>query len=95
MSDAGGFITSWAKELNFASEKGHFFRDNAALRNFKARFRVAFNFIDAFDDDLTVAWHSGDNFTLFALIFAGEYDDSIALFYVKFNQRQCLTPSFR
>ena len=88
MSDASGFIASGADELNFARVKGHFFRGDAALGDFDRGFRVAFNLINAFDDDLTGVRESGDNFTLFALIFTGEDLNGIAFFNVEFNDRQ-------
>jgi len=72
MSDASGLIASWANELDFASVKGHFLSNDAALWDFEAGFRVAFNFINALDDDFTGAWESGDNFTLLTLILTGK-----------------------
>lgn len=46
---------------------------------------MAFDFVNAFDDDFSLIGHSGDDFTLFALILAGEDLNGIALFNVKFH----------
>lgn len=93
MRNASRFIASGANELNFADVKGHLLRDNAALRNLKAGLGMAFNLIDALDDDLAFRGQGGNNFALFPLILAGENDDGVALFNVKFNESQD-EPSF-
>ncbi len=85
VSDTSGLIASWADELNFADVKWHFLRDNAALGNLHGGFGVAFNFVNAFDDDFSLIGHGGDNFALLALILAGEDCNGIALFNVKFH----------
>ena len=85
MSDTGRLIAGGADELNFADVKRHFLRDDAALRNFHRGFGVAFDFVNAFDDDFSLIGLGGDNFALLALILAGEDLNGIALFDVKFH----------
>ena len=85
MSDPSGLIAGGADELNFADVKRHFLRNNAALRNFHRGFGVAFDFVNAFDDDFSLIGHGGDDFALLALILAGEDLNGIALFDVKFH----------
>ena len=43
---------------------------------------MAFNFVDIFNNNLTFFGEGGNNFTLFAFILAGKYNNSIAFFYV-------------
>jgi len=86
MSNARRFIASGTNELNFASVKGHFLSNYAALRNFQAGFAVTFNFVDTLDDYFAGFGHGGNNFALLALVFARKDDDRVALLDVKFNQ---------
>jgi hypothetical protein len=88
MSDTSGLITSRANELNFASVKWQFLRDDAAVGNFKAGLAVTFDFVDTFDDDFAVGGESGNDFALFTLILTGEDLNGIAFFNVEFNERQ-------
>ena len=85
MSDPSRFIASGANELNFADVHRHFLRNDAAVRDFERWFRVAFDFIDAFDDDFADLRHSGSNFTLLTFILTGQYYDGIAFFNVHFQ----------
>ena len=91
MTDTSRLVASGTNELDFASVKGHFFSNDAALRDFQTGLAVTLDFVDAFDDDFTGRGHSGNNFTLFTLILAGEDDDGITLFDVQFNERQVET----
>jgi hypothetical protein len=86
MSDARRFIAGGTNELNFASVKGHFLRNDAAVGNLQAGFAVAFNLVDTFDDDFAFVGHCGNNFALLALVLARKDDDRVALLDVKFNQ---------
>ena len=88
MSDTGRLIASGANELNFADVKGHFLRNDAALRNLHGGFGVAFDFVNAFDDDFAGVGAGGNDFALFTLILTGEDLNGIALFNVEFNERQ-------
>lgn len=82
MSDASGFIASGANELEFGNVDRQFFGDDAALGEFEAGFGVTFNLIDALDDDFTHSGDSGEDNTVFALIFTGANDNGIAFFKV-------------
>lgn len=82
MSDAGRFIAGRANKLDFADVEGHFLRDDTALRSLETGFGMAFDFVDIFDDDLGFFGESGNNFALFAFIFAGEYNNGIAFFEI-------------
>ena len=88
MSDTSGLITSRANELNFASVKGHFLRDDAAVGNLETGLAVTFDFVDTFDDDFAVGGESGNDFALFTFILTGEDLNGIAFFNVEFNERQ-------
>lgn len=74
--------------MNFARVKRHFLRDDAALRNFETGFGMAFNLVDAFDDDFGGFREGGQNFALLTLILTGKDNNGIALFNVKFDKRQ-------
>lgn len=86
MSDAGWFIARGANELNLASVQRGFFGDDAAVGRFDGGFGMAFDFVYAFDDDFAGGGHGGQNFALFAAIFAAEDNDGIALFDMQFNE---------
>ena len=94
VSNARGFVAGGTDDLNFAGVQRHFLSDDAAVGNFQTGLAVAFDFVDAFDDDFAGGGHGADNFALLALIFAAEDDNGIALLDVKFNERQ-LGTSFR
>lgn len=87
MSDASGLMAVGTKELDFAGEYGKLLGDDAALRDVDGGFGMAFNLIDTLDDDFAGFGEGGEDFTLFTLIPAGEDDDGVALFNVKFNER--------
>jgi len=80
VSDASRFITSRTNDHDFASVDRHFLIKDTALRRFDIGFGMAFDFVDIFDNDLSLFREGGDDFTLLAFIFAGEDNDGIAFF---------------
>jgi hypothetical protein len=54
MSNTSRFIASRANKLNFADIQWHFLSDDTALRSLEGRLSVAFDFINVFNDDLSL-----------------------------------------
>ena len=84
MGNSGWLAAFWANQHYLGGIHGAFRVNDTALLAHTARLYMLFDHVAAFDDNLLLFGADLKNLTLLAVVFAGQNDDCVALFYMKY-----------